>query len=127
MTNVPEIQNPTQFAHGIIGRKVDVTVHEREPDGLRIREGIVHLIRPVINEVLAKAEITDDKDATLSKLCEAAVLASVGKLMLATGFTIEYGQRFNPDEVIRVQLRDDEPVYKDATVERQIFEKSVES
>ena len=119
MTYVPEINNPTQFAYGIIGREVAVTVHKREPDGLKVREGLVQLIRPVIGEVLEKAEVTDDKDATLSRLCEAAVLASVGKLMLASGFTIEYGQQFNPDEVVRVQLRDDDPVYRDAVVQRQ--------
>lgn len=117
MSNVPEIRNPTQFAYGILGREVDVTVHKRTGDGRRFREGSVDLIRPVIDEVLAKVEVTDEN---ISRLCEAAVLASLGKLMLSSGFTIEYGKRFNPDEVVSVQLRDDEPVYRDAIVQREL-------
>ena len=119
MSDLPNNQSPTDFAHDIVGREVYVTVHKREADGRKYREGSYNLFRPIIDEVLKKAGVADRK---MAHVCEAAALACVGELMLASGFTIEYGQSFNPDEVVRVELRDDEPTYRDASVQRQVLD-----
>ena len=119
MSNLPNNQTPKQFARGIVGREIFVTVHQRAADGRRFRDSCYYLFRPVIDDVLDKAGI---RGGEMQSVCEAAVLACVGKLMLASGFTVEYGDSLQPDEVVTIKLRDDEPVYRDAVVQRKVFE-----
>jgi len=105
-----------------IGENIHLDIHELDSGvtGGRVRIDSVRLAREAAVRVMELAGFPDDKD--LRRLCAAVAEVAMGRLVTSPGFTVSYGEYFNPREMVRVNLRP-EPVRStniDATVTETI-------
>ena len=94
-----------QLVERAVGKDIHLHVHEFDSASTtgRVQGDSRRLAREVARDMMKMAEMAEDLN--METFCAAVAAAAMGRLVTSSGFTVVYGDYFQPREIVRVELR----------------------